>query len=199
MSLLSRAISASIPVFMIAALVGGVELFGSACTPNASVGRPSDNELRSLHARQAPVFDELRDMITADADIAVVGEDHVGNCWIDGARGPGSLQWACGTAASVDEKGMLASTGLSSLRYTHYRDLLHLVGAHQVAVHPSGDVEMAIFRDGVATSGTSKGILWASNGSKSPLVRDTDHGRPVTFAINYARIDGPWFIEHSSN
>ncbi len=194
MTLFFRAISASIPVLVVAALVGGVQLFGSACTPNASVGRPSDDDLRSLHARQAPAFDELRDMITADAAVAVVGEDHVGNCWLDGASA-----WACGGASNVDENGMLASTGLSALRYNHYRDLLHVVGAHQVSIHPSGDVEMAIFRDGVATSGTSKGIVWASNGSKSPLVRDTDHGRPVTFAVNYARIDGPWFIEHSSN
>lgn len=193
MSLLSRAVSASIPVFAIASLIASVELFGSACTPSPSVGRPSDDELRNLHARQAPAFDELRAMITADAVVAVVGEDHVGNCWTDGGA------WACGGAANVDEAGMLASTGLGALRYNHYRDLLHVVGAHQVAIRPSGDVEMAIFRDGIATSGTSKGILWASNGSKSPLVRDTDHGRPATFALNYGRINGSWYIEHSSN
>jgi hypothetical protein len=183
---------------LVLALAAVAPVLVSACTPtHAAASRPSDDDLRALQSAHAVELDELRDAMIAEPSIDVLGDDHVGDCWKEGAS------WSCGqSGAIVLEDEMLTHVGLSKERHARMTELLHHIGATRVSRGADGDVSVIVYRSGIVTSPRTKGLVWHPERAPSPLVADTDEGRPARYATSYAHgapASTGWFVEHTGD
>ena len=133
----------------------------------------------------------------AEPSLDVLGDDHVGDCWKEAAS------WSCGSSGTIVlEDEMLTHVGLTKERHARLTELLHHIGASRVTRGADGEVSVTVFRAGIVTSPRTKGLVWHPERAPSPLVADTDEGRPARYATSYARSNAPesgWFIEHTGD
>jgi len=154
---------------------------------------PSDDDLRKLLRAHHTELEQLRRLIGGELRLKIVGDDRVGDCWLGVDR-----TWGRPVAGGLDERGMLGKVGLADERYAAYRKLLGAVGAHRVELDADGRVRISLYCAGIVSSGVTKDLVWSPS-IPSPLVSDTDRGRPSNYTVNYAALGDFWYVEHSSN
>jgi hypothetical protein len=146
---------------------------------------PSDRAIAACLSEKRAELTTLVAM--AERDTLAVGTDRIGDCW----RLSGD--WGCGGLDAA-----LRRAGMSAERYRRYVELLTTVGGYRIE-HHGGVTAIAMFRAGIVPSGASKNLVYAPRDAPSPIVADTDRGRPMHFTENYAALGGGWYVEHSSN
>jgi hypothetical protein len=99
-------------------------------------------------------------------------------------------------AFAIRREGPDDRAKMSPGRLAIYLTLLEAVAAKQVNAG-NGHVDVLLCSCGMVVHGRSKSIEWSPRAPQS-LVENTDENRGRRYLVSYARLEGNWYISHSS-
>jgi len=153
---------------------------------------PSDEDLRARFREHSAQFLRLRSMILEEPAVSSVGDDNVGDFWLD--RG----EWTTHEPPyrSLTQAEMLQAVGLAQGRYQEYLDLLDAVGAYRVTKRSNGEMTVCIFRSGLVSSGINKNVVYSPHPPPSMVTNTDSYVAGKHKATVYAELGEGWYIEH---
>jgi hypothetical protein len=154
---------------------------------------PSDAEIIALFRDHRAAFEKLQAMLMEDRSLRAVGTGKV-NEWVEAGG-----KWTGGKGAPADLAHVLASCGVSRVRYDSYCDLLRAAGVQYANAHRQPDhsfaFEFVTNITGVTlVDGQSKSIVWYP-AKEVPFTVVSDETRNHGEGAVLRRIEGQWYIQ----
>ena len=144
---------------------------------------PMDATLRAIFVANRNSFEQLHEMMQADRNVMRVGDDIVGDIWLDFP----------GVDSSLSEA--LESEGMSQERYNAYMALLRQIGAYRVSVDFYDDNRSIIgmHRSGNVAESQSVDIVHAEK-PPEPIVEETIAATRADNTSGCAKLADSWYI-----